>query len=56
MTLYVYENDTNKIVAEFSGETNAECEAQYVDSEYTDTDIYSNTYTPALGSSDGLHY
>ena len=56
MKMYIYEIDTLKIVAELEGETNQECESQWEESEYTDTEIYATTYTPAFGCNDGLHY
>jgi hypothetical protein len=63
MTLYVYEVDTNKIVAEYEGNSNAECEAAcdadghegWGEGDWNDSGL-ATTYTPAFGTSDGLHY
>lgn len=52
LTLYVYDPDSRVVIAEFSGRSNAECESQAVD--YSDTDCYAWTYTPAFDASDGL--
>lgn len=54
VTLYIVSNETNRVVAEISGETNAECEARAAN-EYgnTDYDGYHWTYSPAFGFEDG---
>jgi hypothetical protein len=50
-TLYVYDVETNKLVAEINGDTNAECE-DLASELYGDE--YGWTYTPAFGFSGGL--
>jgi hypothetical protein len=51
MKLYVYKTETKKIVEIIDGEQ-AEIEAQ-AERQY-DTDVYAWTYSPAIGTADGL--
>lgn len=63
LKLYVYEVETNKIVAEYEGETNAECEAKceadgregWEEGDWNESGL-ATTYTPAFENSEGLHY
>lgn len=51
MTLYIYDTETNDVVAIAKGKTNEECENK--------AESYSNeygfTYSPALGLASGLN-
>lgn len=51
MRLYIISNETNRVVAEITGESNAECEA--LAAEEWGTNDYNWTYTPAFGSEGG---
>ena len=50
MKLYIYDLDTKKVIAVAEGNTNAECD----DKAGAYTNDYGTTYTPALGTVDGL--
>lgn len=62
MKLYVYEVETGKIVNEYEGSSNAECEEKmnadyegWGDGDWSDAGL-ANTYTPAFGTAEGLRY
>ena len=52
MNAYVYNTDTNVVVAEIRGNDNQSIEAKY--NECFDADEYGLTYSPAFGADDGL--
>ena len=52
MRFYIYEVESNEVVAIVNGETNEECEKKAFN--YLGVDEYAGTYTPAFGSVDGL--
>ena len=56
MTLYVFEADTFKVVAEFEGNDWDECLKLYGESDFTDTELYGYTGAPRFDCGDGLHY
>lgn len=49
-TLYIYNLETNLVVATATGKTNEECESK----AYAYENDYGMTYTPAFGCTDGL--
>lgn len=51
MRLYIYDEETMRVVAIATGSTNEECETK-ADSYIQDG--YYSTYSPAFGSVDGL--
>lgn len=53
MKLYIYENETIKHKATITGKDNAECESIASD-QFSDTDYYGWTYSPAFGIDGGL--
>jgi hypothetical protein len=53
MTLYIYNTETNEVVAKIHGGDNPALEAMAA-AGYGDTDRYGWTYSPALGTVDGL--
>lgn len=50
MKLYIYNPDTNEIIAISEGKTNKECE----DKAQLYTNDYGTTYSPAFGANGGL--
>ena len=52
MTLYIYSNETAKVVEKVTGGTQQE-QMDYADSNYDSAD-YGWTYSPAWGMADGL--
>lgn len=62
MKLYVYKVGSRKIVNEYEGNSNAECEGKmgadyegWGDGDWNDSGL-ATTYTPAFGAAEGLHY
>lgn len=55
LTLYIVSNQTNRVVAEITGENNEECETKAADAGWgnSDYDGYHWTYSPAFGFRDG---
>jgi hypothetical protein len=60
--LYVYEVESHKIINEYEGNSNAECEKKmsadyegWGDGDWNDAGL-ANTYSTAFGATDGLHY
>lgn len=53
ITLYVYDAESNTLVARIRGASNDACEA-VAGAHYGDTDTYGWTYSPAFGASGGL--
>lgn len=49
-TLYIYNLETNLVVAKATGETNEECESK----AFAYANDYGASYTPAFGTIDGL--
>ena len=52
MKLYVYDVETNEVIAIANGNSNQECEQKA--SLYLGVDEYAGTYTPAFGIAGGL--
>ncbi|MCP4339850.1 MAG: hypothetical protein GY799_13405 [Desulfobulbaceae bacterium] len=52
MKLYIYDAETNEVVATATGETNEDCENKAFN--YLGVDEYAGTYTPAFGTANGL--
>ena len=52
-TLYIYETESNTLVARINGTDNSACE-EVANFHFGDTDSYGRTYSPAFGASDGI--
>ena len=52
MRYYIYDPETNDLIATICGDTNEECEQQAAN-RY-DMDTYCGTYSPAFGFNGGL--
>ena len=53
MKMYVYETESNRVVAVVTGETKEECERKAIDANYDD-DQFCWTYFPDFEFNDGL--